>query len=225
MKRFAKKMEPAFLKLRLVRNELRGKILEEKLKLIRMNLQRFFVLLICCSILAGCGTTKTIHSNNSAIAVTIPFGSYDEGARKGVFETDHFHVLLTNRSQEPVRLWQEWCSWGYSCLQFEIVCPDGSRHMIKKGPASWTRNFPDYVILQPNASVVWDVNFNTNTWEDLAWLPNDRTLQVKMRAIYSAAKPDDEISKVTGENHMGVWTGEAKSDFYDFVLSNWKNSR
>ncbi len=31
---------------------------------------------------------------------------------KGVFETDHFHVLLTNRSQEPVRLWQEWVQLG-----------------------------------------------------------------------------------------------------------------
>jgi hypothetical protein len=37
----------------------------------------------------------------------------------------HFHVVITNASGGPIRLWREWCRWGYFNLAF-VVAEEGS---------------------------------------------------------------------------------------------------
>lgn len=184
-----------------------------------MNVRIYSLLLVCCVIFVGCSTTKINPSSISVIAVTIPFDSYDSHPFQGYRHYNKFHVLLTNVSSNPVRVWQEWCSWGYYCLQIEIVEQDGTKHLLKKKRIPFYENFPDYVVLQPSGSVVWDVELNSTVWDDLSWLPNDKMLNVKVRAIYTVKKAEDsEVNRDLGVSSSGVWTGQAMSEMYDFTL-------
>lgn len=177
------------------------------------------MLLICCFAFVGCSTTKVSPPSKSAIAVTIPFDSYDWHEPFGYRHHDKFHVLLTNVSSKPVRVWQEWCSWGYYCLQIEIVEEDGTKHLLKRRPINFITNGPDYVELQPGGSVVWNVSLDPSVWEDLSWFPKGRMLSAKVRAIFTVEESKDEQdNRDLGVNRMGVWTGQAVSEFYDFTL-------
>jgi hypothetical protein len=158
-------------------------------------------------------------SSNPAIAVTIPFDSYDMHEPFGHRHYNKFHVLLTNVSRNPVRVWQEWCSWGYYCLQIEIVEQDGMKHLLKKKRIPFYQNFPDYVVSQPGESIVWNVELNSTVWEDLSWLPNDKMVNVKVRAIYTVKQAEDsQVNRDLGVTSSGVWTGQAMSEMYDFTL-------
>jgi hypothetical protein len=178
-----------------------------------------FILLVCCLVFVGCNTTKINPSSSSALAVSIPFDSYDSHPFRGYRHYNKFHVLLTNVSNEPVRVWQEYVSWGYYCLQLEIIDQDGIKHLLKKKPITFYSNAPDYVILQPGGSVVWNVNLDSKVWEDLAWLPNDKMWNVKVKAIYTVKNEEDpkKFDYNDAKTH-GVWTGQAISEMYDFTL-------
>src|SRR5689334_7045545 len=55
----------------------------------------------------------------------------------------HFHVTLTNKTKQPIRLWKEWCSWGYFNLSFEARGADGKVTRIHKRDRGWDKNFAD----------------------------------------------------------------------------------
>ena len=180
----------------------------------RTNILAAFLVAAGLVLLVGCGTTSGHGDSKSAISVTIPYGSHDllKPFRPYSRHGNDFHVLLTNVSRRPVRVWQEWCSWGYYSLQFEVFGEDGKRHLLRKNRTSFYANFPDYVELLPGGSVVWRIELYPSEWEDLSWLPTDRVEHVKLRAIYRVTA--DEDSK-----QYGIWTGHSSSGTYDFILS------
>jgi hypothetical protein len=46
----------------------------------------------------------------------------------GIDNTDeHFHVVVTNVSKESVRLWKDWCSWGFQNLSLWRAIRMGER--------------------------------------------------------------------------------------------------
>jgi hypothetical protein len=155
----------------------------------------------------------------SAIIATIPWDSKDWHEPFGYRHHDRFHVLLTNVSPKPVRLWQEWCSWGYYSLEVELVEENGTRHLLKKKPTSFYTNFPDDVLLEPGGSSVWDVDLQrSDVWQDLSWFPKDKRVDGKLRVIFSVPEPNTELDRVIGASEVGVWTGQVISECYDFSL-------
>jgi hypothetical protein len=170
-------------------------------------------LLIYCLALAVCKANMTNSLSDSAIAVTIPYDSYD-----GADHHDKFDVLITNVSNKPVRLWQEWNSWGYYCLQIEIVTRNGTRHLLKKKPTGFTRNFPEFIELPTGQSVVWHVDLNPTEWEDLSWFPKYMSVRAKIRAVFKIEKTGTGPGDAFDTDHWGIWTGQAVSPSYDFTL-------
>src|SRR5689334_5393430 len=62
----------------------------------------------------------------------------------------HFHVILTNRSHQPQRIWTEGCSWGYYALSFELTDSAGKTWTVTKPLGKpWTINRPTFVIVEP----------------------------------------------------------------------------
>jgi len=179
-----------------------------------MSILARFVLIPSLLLFVGCSTTDKRANSKPTIAVTIPFGSRDSllPYRPSSRHSNSFYVLLTNVSGKPVRVWQEWCSWGYYSLQCEVFREDGTKHLLKKKPTNFYMNFPDFVELQPGESVVWNVELYPLGWEGLSWLPKDRVEHVKLRAIYTTSVDQDS-------KEYGVWTGQAASEMYDFILS------
>jgi hypothetical protein len=124
----------------------------------------------------------------------------------------HFRVVLTNVTREPVRLWQEWCSWGYFTLSFEATDQSGKTVNVRKKPRGWDRNYPDWTIIPPGDHMVFDVTFDESIWQN-APLPKVRESRVvKLKAIFEI--PDDEDAK-----KAKVWTGRAVSPEYTYTLN------
>ncbi|HEX3799502.1 MAG TPA: hypothetical protein VH413_12455 [Verrucomicrobiae bacterium] len=185
-----------------------------------MNARSLWLLIASSILLAGCGTTSERTHPNSPIAITIPYGSLDSPGSylPGSRHSNNFYVLLTNVSDQPVRLWTEWCSWGYFSLQFEVTEKNGTVHVLKKKWINFYVNFPDYDSLKPNQSMVWNIELSSQEWEDLSWLPKDGGAAVKLKVIYQVNADDDS------DEHT-IWTGREVSDAYDFTLSGLYDSQ
>jgi len=151
----------------------------------------------------------------------IPTGFPDDVFKEAYIElggAKHFHVLLTNNSDYSIKLFQEWNSWGYYGLSFEITYPDGRRVVSAKGPRGWDKNFPSTITVAPHGHHVFEVNFFNNPTVIPFWqhsvlnepLTKDG-LPCRIRAIYSI-----EPSKASDEQQ--VWTGTISSQENAYVI-------
>jgi hypothetical protein len=82
---------------------------------------------------------------------------------------DHFHVCITNISTSSIRLWKEWCSWGYFSLSFEVVLETGEGIHIHKKCGYWTYNSPDFIVLLPQEPMIFNVSFKNKIWRELTF--------------------------------------------------------
>src|SRR5688500_544503 len=84
---------------------------------------------------AGCGTmSERVHSQPKLV-LSVPYNTH--GERTVYIDADPpypFHVILANEGPEPVTLWQEWVSWGYFSLEFQIVPLDGTTASVRRKP-------------------------------------------------------------------------------------------
>jgi hypothetical protein len=124
---------------------------------------------------------------------------------------DHFHVMVTNVSKETIRLWKEWCSWGYYNLSFEAREGEGKVKLISKRIPGWEKNFPDWIAIPPGEHLIIDVGLEPSLWKNspLAGRSGEATLRLK--AIFEI--PEDEDSK----EHK-VWTGRVTSAETEYSL-------
>lgn len=126
----------------------------------------------------------------------------------------HFHVVLTNPGGKEMRVWREWCSWGYYALSFEIKDAKGEVRAIKKGVRGWTKNYPDATRIPVGENEVIDVYLqDKDVWVDSPFVKVEGSGRkpggkVQIRAVYSIDK--DEM---TAEHE--VWTGTVKSKWYE----------
>jgi hypothetical protein len=169
--------------------------------------------LIATLLCVGCCTSNHGTRSKRPIAVTIPYDTHGERSTAIDYGPPgtHFHIHVQNVSAKPVKLWEEWCSWGYFTLQLEVYDRTGARHLLKKKPTDFYINFPSSLTLKPGDAVVWDVQLTSAMWEDCFWLAEGEDLNTKVRAIYKV-EPDEE------SREHGVWTGHAVSPLYDFHL-------
>ena len=176
--------------------------------------------LVLCGGLLGCSTNSTMTRyavGDSPISIAVAVLAQN-GERRIEYRdpTAHFHVIVSNASDKPKRIWREWCSWGYYGLTFEFTDEQGKKWVAKKKPQVWTRNFPDWWTLAAHESLVIDVYFgDLETWQDFP-LPENGSQTVTMQAIFDF-KPDDEARK------DGIWTGRIASKADKFTFYHWKS--
>jgi hypothetical protein len=126
-----------------------------------------------------------------------------------------FHVVVTNVSRDPQRLWTTLNSWGYYNVRFEVIDKNGTLlHTIRKKPVSWSENTPGCYDIQPGEHAVFEVEFTSDVW-DLTFLAGEKPGEhrVRMRAVY-------EIHPSRESEKYKVWTGAIASDANDYVLNN-----
>src|SRR5215467_6891522 len=75
-----------------------------------------------------------------------------------------FYVLLSNVSKQPQTVWEDWNSWGYQTISFEITTAGGTRYFLSKRRQAFTRNFPSTVLVEPGEHVVYPVQLD-QWWE------------------------------------------------------------
>jgi hypothetical protein len=132
----------------------------------------------------------------------VPYSYYDESGPLINFHSP-FQVVVTNMSDTKQKLWKEWCSWGYFNISFEVALTDGTKCRITKKMRDWTRNGPDYLIVEPRNHFVYNVRFADDIWQGF---PKQMSAQdVKINAVFEV-QPDDQSEK------LGVWTGRIESE-------------
>lgn len=124
-----------------------------------------------------------------------------------------FPVVVTNVSDKPQKVWREWCSWGWSCLSFEVTGPDGTSVTVPKAGRAWTKNFPDFWVLAPGDTLVLDVAFGSHEWEGFPMPEKGKSAVVRMKARFCSE--EDWASKKDG-----VWTGDIASETREYVIEN-----
>jgi hypothetical protein len=130
-------------------------------------------------------------------------------------EKSHFNVVVTNPTDTPVHLWSEGCSWGYYSLTFEITDKSGKMRSVRKKPIAWSRNFPQFEVLGPQESSVFDVYFSdAEIWTGFP-RPKNGTEVVTMRAIFT--NDSDEDTK-----KHNVWTGRLATKPMKYTFEHWK---
>ncbi|GAA4362923.1 hypothetical protein GCM10023185_31240 [Hymenobacter saemangeumensis] len=130
--------------------------------------------------------------------------------------SSHFHVLLTNTSAQPINIFEEWNTWGYYNLFFELTYPDGRKKTVSKGAENWYRNFPSTTVIPAGRSFVFDVNFDNDSTHRPYWynsVLNEKgySTECRMRAIYHCE--DSEIA-----HKKRAWTGTLTSETRDYIF-------
>jgi hypothetical protein len=119
--------------------------------------------------------------------------------------SSHFHVLLTNTSDGPQRVWADTNSWGYQSLSFEITDAAGKTWHVGKKQAVFTRNLPGYLTIAAGDTLVKDVYFGDSAvWAGFP-LRKGQSNSVRIRAVFEVA-PSPEATQ------FALWTGRIESN-------------
>lgn len=147
-------------------------------------------------------STVTAQPDNLTISISFPDQNTDT-----VREDTQIQAIITNTSDEPLRLWETWNSWGWYNLSFEILDDSCNiLHTLEKMPRAWTRNFASFFILAAEDQYAIEVCLNETDW--LLPVPGEEYpggSEAYMRALFTI--PED---KETDE--YGIWTGRIESE-------------
>ncbi|MBI2948754.1 MAG: hypothetical protein HYY23_14035 [Verrucomicrobia bacterium] len=156
-----------------------------------------------------------VSADDPAISVSIITPQLGHGERRITYRnsgtewdrTAHFHAIVSNRSDKPQKIWQEWCSWGYWALSFEFTDKSGKQWTAKKRSMKpFTMNAPAFWVLEPQESIVLEVYFaDPGIWEGFP-LPEEGSKVVgSMRAVFEIRSTPESAKHV-------VWTGRVISE-------------
>jgi hypothetical protein len=101
-------------------------------------------------------------------------------------------VKLTNVSAKPLRLFEDWNSWGYYLLRFQVVLKSGKEIVLRRGSKVWTMNYAKTILVGPGESYELKPEvFGERHWPGSAKLETEG--EASIRAIYTS--PSDELLK------------------------------
>ena len=169
---------------------------------------RLATLVALCSVFA-----RATYADAPTLSISVVVASHEEPARIVYANVNsHFHVLLSNLSGAPLKIWEQDNSWGYSALSFEFTDEGGKTWVVRRTGTIFTMNIPASWVVEPHGHLVLDVYFgDEKSWERFPW-PDKGSRAVTMRAIY-AVEPTPESAR------YGVWTGRAVSSARTVVFS------
>jgi hypothetical protein len=142
------------------------------------------------------------------IAIAVPI--YDGIWPITIGPSRHYHVVISNRSDQTLRFWDDHCSEGEFNVSFEVY--EGSfLKVIRRSGLAWAKNFPITVALDPGNQYVTEFSFDPHKWV-LPWADLEiGTRRIRMRALYQI-----EPTEIAGKK--GVWTGKIASRFGDYTI-------
>jgi hypothetical protein len=121
--------------------------------------------------------------------------------------TEHFHVVVENRSKNTQKIWKNTNAWGYSILYFELTYENGKKQIIRKRPRTWRKNAPNYWLINYGEYLVYDVFLTNRDW-NFVFQQGNNNRRVKLQAVIEI--PEDEQTR-----KFSVWSGRFKSAVYE----------
>jgi hypothetical protein len=126
----------------------------------------------------------------------------------------HFHVVIRNVTDRPLRLWREWCSWGYFNLSLAVELPGGKSVEVKKKARGWDKNYPDWEEIGPREVAVREIHYGGPEWENFPLEKAQDGLELKLQAVFAVDSDKDASTH-------GVWTGRAASRALTVAFYNY----
>jgi cytohesin len=120
-----------------------------------------------------------------------------------------FSVVFSNRSAKPIRLWSEYCQFGYETLSFRVEDGNGQSarmYKVARCPSDWKNQPPQTVTIPPGRTFSWKV-VPSGIWGEREWkgVPELNTGKTtRLTAIF-------EIKPTEAAQQHGVWTGRVTS--------------
>ena len=102
---------------------------------------------------------------NAPASITVEISSPEHFRRRVLAIDQGFLVVVNNVSAAPVRVWRDWCSWGYQQLSFEITDDAGHSWTVRRKEHEFFKNYPDYWTLGPGEPLVLSIALTTDLWE------------------------------------------------------------
>lgn len=136
-------------------------------------------------------------------------------SRQPIFRDNYrneIHFLLT-AEKGPVRVFQEWCSWGYFTRSFSAWALDAvdKKYVFKRSNRmAWTKNYPATHNLKKGEFLITNVDLCDGTWTVEPDLP-EKDLELSMIGHFEI-KPDEETRK------QKVFTGKLKTKPIKIVM-------
>lgn len=105
------------------------------------------------------------ESSGLKISISPTFTSDNSDSSIALHHNDpHINVVLQNTSDKPIRVYQDWNSWGYYNLTLQITSVDGKKLdkplNIGRGPGMWLANTASTDIIEAGQAMVREVRLN-----------------------------------------------------------------
>jgi len=120
-------------------------------------------------------------------------------------------VVVLNVSKEPIRVWRDWCSWGYCNISLVFRDGDGKQWEATKAPRGWTKNYPDFAELAPGESIIFSVPLADSVWRDLPSAKEFAGKRLQMSVRYHIGEDQQSWDK-------RVWTGDIRTAFQEYTI-------
>jgi hypothetical protein len=146
------------------------------------------------------------------ISVSIAVPPRDDGVRylEDRGPESHFHVVVTNLSNKPQRVWSTSFSKGYSALSFEMTDKNGTKWIAKRRERDWPRNIPSWWSLPPGEHLVIEVYFcDLDRWVRFPDPRGNGPQTISMSAVL-------EIDAQPISEKHGIWTGRVVSETHQY---------
>ena len=127
-----------------------------------------------------------------------------------------FYVVLTNRSENPITIYDDMYAWGYYSLEFEAKRSDGKHFTIEKQNASFGENFAEPYTILPNHCYVFRVTFDDNTWSGLEDIYSGAS--EKMNFEFWAIFEEPSSRCPPDLKHPYIWKGRIESPREQFHI-------
>jgi hypothetical protein len=132
------------------------------------------------------------------------------------FRDPFFYVILTNKTKAPLKIWKEWCSWGFFSISFSVTPKVGQPFTLRRTGGGWTWNFADATLVDPGKSYVFRASIvgDGRGSRPYAGFPEQyKEGEVTIQAIFS-------IEETAETKKQGVWTGTNSSVPETVTLQN-----
>jgi hypothetical protein len=120
--------------------------------------------------------------------------------------------FLLTAQQDKIKIFQEWCSWGYFTRWYSARQIGGKAkdYVIKRRSRGWTKNFPATHELKKGQFIINSTDLCDGSWLVEPALPK-KDLQLKLTGHFEI-KPDKESDK------QKVWTGKLSTKSIEIIV-------
>jgi hypothetical protein len=161
---------------------------------------------------------RPLVSTQAPFSVTVvPEASDDRGLWLSMTKTSQyakpFHVVLTNTTNEPQRVFESWNGWGYKAISFELVTTDGQKVVLSRKDQDFDKNFPSTFTVLPGEHYVYTIQLTDEDWDVVPEIKFDKIepLSVHLKVVYG-------LKPTRSAQSEKVWIGRVESKSYECRL-------